>query len=225
MNTNTQTNQGMIKRVPLDFSWPIGKSWPGHTNPYTHKQIACKACDGTGSTVARLRLNDIVNYLLLSGEEAAKGEVSISSQLNPNFCNIYKKVPGNEMVLLTEGLAGRPMGPMQHHDALDRRAAVRKIISAAGLPGNWGYCPVCNGEGEVFANDEDKQASEAWVPEQPPAGEGYQLWENFVPGAPISQVFSDPEEFALYLANSQTNTQLTHENWLKVIKGELFIKG
>lgn len=225
MNTNTQTNQGIIKRVPLDFSWPIGKEWPGHQNPHLDERVMCDACDGTGLTVARLRLNDAVNYLLGSGEEAAKGEVSISPKLNPNFCNTYKKVPDKEMILLTQGLAGRPMGPLLHHDALDRMAAARKIISAAGLPTNWGYCPICNGEGEVFTFEKDKKASDEWVPQQPPVGEGYQLWDSFMPGAPISPVFSKPEEFAMYLANTQTKTRLTYENWLKVVKGELFIKG
>jgi hypothetical protein len=36
-----------LKRVPLDFDWPIGKTWEGYVNPL-HVAIKCAACDGDG---------------------------------------------------------------------------------------------------------------------------------------------------------------------------------
>ena len=226
MNTNTQTNQGIIKRVPLDFSWPIGKEWPGHQNPHLDERVVCDACDGTGVSVARLRLGDIVSLLMMSATETITQESLYSHQRETFLYRTQGKIPGKDMLQLTGGLAGRSLRDhLNFHDSLDCVEASRKIISAAGLPTSWGYCPICNGEGEVFTFEKDKKASDEWVPQQPPVGEGYQLWDSFMPGAPISPVFSKPEEFALYLANTQTKTRLTYENWLKVIKGELFIKG
>jgi hypothetical protein len=36
-----------LRRVPLDFDWPINKTWEGFLNPhYVAKK--CEACAGTG---------------------------------------------------------------------------------------------------------------------------------------------------------------------------------
>ena len=35
-----------IKRVPLDFAWPLHVQWKGYMDPYTSQR--CPACDGTG---------------------------------------------------------------------------------------------------------------------------------------------------------------------------------
>lgn len=44
-----------LKRVPLDFAWPLKKTWQGYLNPYTKFQIKCTECDETGlSPKARL---------------------------------------------------------------------------------------------------------------------------------------------------------------------------
>lgn len=38
----------VLKRVPLDFQWPIGRTWMGYINPHAGKSIKCDACDGKG---------------------------------------------------------------------------------------------------------------------------------------------------------------------------------
>lgn len=49
-----QNNNDMgreLKRVPLDFVWPIGRIWHGYINPYYGKHaINCPHCDGRGET-------------------------------------------------------------------------------------------------------------------------------------------------------------------------------
>ncbi len=37
-----------IKRVALDFDWPIGEVWTGFLNPYYAEQVKCPTCDGLG---------------------------------------------------------------------------------------------------------------------------------------------------------------------------------
>jgi hypothetical protein len=39
-----------LKRVPMDFSWPMGKVWHGYINPYYARSHKCAACGGTGSS-------------------------------------------------------------------------------------------------------------------------------------------------------------------------------
>ena len=36
----------LLKRVPLDFNWPIGQIWKGYISPYN--PVECKACGGMG---------------------------------------------------------------------------------------------------------------------------------------------------------------------------------
>lgn len=45
-----------VKRVALDFHWPIKKTWKGYLNPHYRK---CPDCE-TGSTRAMDRLEDLV---------------------------------------------------------------------------------------------------------------------------------------------------------------------
>lgn len=37
-----------LKRVPLDFEWPLNKVWIGFINPFHDKCEKCESCDGTG---------------------------------------------------------------------------------------------------------------------------------------------------------------------------------
>lgn len=37
-----------LKRVPLDFKWPIDKTWEGYLNPFWKKASKCIDCEGQG---------------------------------------------------------------------------------------------------------------------------------------------------------------------------------
>jgi len=56
-----------LKRVALDFDWPLNKIWKGYVNPY-YKE--CESCKGSGNTLAYQRLCELVELLLLSGSDA-----------------------------------------------------------------------------------------------------------------------------------------------------------
>jgi len=51
-----------LKRVPLDFSWPLSTVWEGYVNPHYEKCHNCKDCSGKGTTIARQRLEDLVTF-------------------------------------------------------------------------------------------------------------------------------------------------------------------
>ena len=40
-----------LKRVALDFKWPLKKAWTGFINPHYDKQHDCKHCDKSGSNI------------------------------------------------------------------------------------------------------------------------------------------------------------------------------
>lgn len=107
----------------------------------------CDKCNGLGTTMARRRLGDLVNLLLLSSRD-----VQVES-CHPDFYTdamdqSNSRVCGSDMLELTAKLAGRPPG-IFGHGVIDRHVATKKIIAAAGLPETWGLCPECKGEGEV----------------------------------------------------------------------------
>jgi len=202
-----------VKRVALDFDWPMKKTWKGYLNPY-YKE--CKDCRN-GSTKAYDRLADLVSLLMLSGSDAKE------EKCHPYFkeCPIFytqDEIPSKDMVELTEGLAEREMGSWGH-DSCDKWKATRKITEAAGLGKEWGICKTCNGEGIDPSN---KEKYEAWEKYEPPKGNGWQMWETTSEGSPMSPVFKTPEELAKWLTDNNASTfghSITdYDTWLNMIK-------
>lgn len=47
-----------IKRVPMNFDWPIDKVWGGFKNPFSAQSIECPDCKGSGSSPKARYLKD-----------------------------------------------------------------------------------------------------------------------------------------------------------------------
>ena len=47
-----------LKRVALNFDWPIGETWAGYLNPYYDLDAGCQACGGNGYSHEAKHLND-----------------------------------------------------------------------------------------------------------------------------------------------------------------------
>lgn len=78
-------------------------------------------------------------------------------------------------------------------------------------------CSRCDGDGEVQP-EENRRLREAWEPTEPPAGEGYQFWETVSEGSPISPVFPDKEGLAQWMADNETQHEMSQAEWLKFIE-------
>ena len=184
-----------IKRVALNFDWPLGEVWEGYVNPHYKK---CEACDGSGSTSAMLRLEELVRLILLSGSDAIRGKCHPYFGEMFALCRTQGVTPSPDMIELTTGLAGR--GPSGlGHDACDAWAATGKIVKAAGLQPKWGRCPTCKGDGIDPAM---RRKHAHWRPKEPPKGKGWQVWETVSEGSPVTPVYPTPEALASYLAES-----------------------
>lgn len=195
-----------LKRVPMDFDWPLDKVWSGYIND---RYKRCPDCDGTGSTTAGHRLSDLVSLLMLSGSDATQvGKVCHPYFNEMALYNSAGKVCGPDMLELTTALAGRAPSFMGH-DCCDRWSAVKKIVAAAGLPDTWGVCAACKGEG----GDDG-----GWVAMEPPSGDGYQVWENVSEGSPISPVCSTPAGLATWMSIHHPRDG-NYEQWLAFITG------
>jgi hypothetical protein len=165
-----------IKHVSLDFDHPIGKAWPGYINEHWKE---CPDCKGNGNTKAMEYLAEVTRSLVWHIDRL-KGDD-------------YDRIGE-----LTTGLCGRPpTGRLFGHDSIDEWNARTTIIKAAGLDSEtWGYCPTCNGEG---CAPENMEAYKNWKEINPPAGDGWQVWETVTTGSPVSPVFATADELIVWL--------------------------
>lgn len=199
-----------LKRVALDFDWPLGKTWEGFLNPHCNR---CPNCE-SGCTPEKRAVEKIVRLLLIAGDDSRIRPKDFKyeypkMQLPIMVGNRYWPHPylvdagvtdtGEKMHELSTGLAGREPTFMGH-DAIDAYSATKKVIAAAGLdPETWGICPVCEGSAEDPAS---KKAADAWEETPPPAGEGWQVWETVSEGSPITPVFKTADELIDFMCSA-----------------------
>lgn len=203
-----------VRRVPLDFAWPMNETWPGFLPPQ------CRACPSAcvhGSTIDGKWL-EVISHLLMMCGEARRGR-----PMHPWLAALplapYRPTT-DRFTELTSRLAGRPPS-IFGHDGIDRWRATAAILKAAGLPEDWGTCQTCSGSG---IHPDDQAMVDAWESEPPPSGPGFQMWETTSEGSPISPVFATPELLASWLATNGASAfgseGATYEQWLGMIRAE-----
>ncbi len=99
-----------------------------------------------------------------------------------------------EEVNKANAVGARGMG----HDALNRNTLIRTRGKRLGV---YGHCTCCNGEGRIIFNPDLKKKSDEWEPEDPPEGEGWQVWETVSEGSPVTPVFATAEALIDHLVN------------------------
>lgn len=202
-----------LKRVPLDFDWPLKEIWKGYVSPTWR---TCPANCENGSTVSAAWVEKIVHLLLMLSDAASRPERPIHPWLQElPLCPDRR--PGREILELTAGLAGREWRDPLGHDAIDRWEATTAIFRAAGLPDDWGVCKACGGHA---IHPDDLVAAESWEPTEPPTGDGYQLWETTSEGSPISPVFSTLDDLCAWAESGATvfgSSQATAAQWKQML--------
>jgi hypothetical protein len=182
-----------VKRVALDFDWPISRVWVGFVNPHYRECDDCEA----GWSRTHDRIAKYIRPLIWDRD--------------------LKDDP--MMRRVAEFLTGRPYEyGLFGYDSIAASNAVDKIGHLAGLPDDWRTCPTCGGDG---IHPGVRVAYEAWEEYEPPAGDGWQMWETTSEGSPISPVCESPEALARWLADNRASTfgadTATYEQWLAMI--------
>lgn len=211
-----------IKRVSLDFVWPQGMVWKGYINPY-HSQ-ECSVCDGSGYSAETVQIEkdwyDFANtgrkwcYKLEQVEVDALVEAGrlrdLTHKFTPGAGWVRIEPPPNITPEMVNAWARSGM----RHDAINRWICVEARAKARGV---WGNCPVCDGDGEIWFSAKVKELSEAWWEGErydPPAGEGWQVWETVTEGSPVSPVFATAEELIAHLVD-QGHSQSDAERFVR----------
>lgn len=199
-----------LKRVPMDFAWKLGMAWPGYLNPYESR--TCPFCEGTGYNKEMKKLYD---------SWYGKGEAEWVDLPNGRRYNrkawCYSVTQDEVQALLDAGrLREFPMAPGSVPTAEevnewsknsfginDVDICIQARAKRLGL--EYGLCEHCKGEGRVWKTPEEKELSDKWEREDPPTGEGFQMWENTSEGSPKSPVFVTLEELCDWLEESKTS--------------------
>lgn len=198
-----------VRRVPLDFDWPLNKTWEGFLTPEPLHEASCPDCT-RGYTAAGEWLNTLASRIdMLGGDIAAQRRGRglhpwlAHDNYPPHDANGQVLRPSEDILDLLAGLTGqdkaRLLSPLRGGDGY---RITRKVIEAAGLdPEAWGVCPTCKGHGSIEKYEGQRAEAEQWEPTGPPEGEGWQLWETVSEGSPISPVFASAEELARWMSS------------------------
>jgi hypothetical protein len=215
-----------LKRVPLDFKWPMKQIWKGYINPYHGEP--CLTCDGSGGSPEAMKFHDEwyafddqvwVEYVDKYGRqrryndkahEYHLSQIEVDALIENNRLRDLTKnghIPSVEEV--NEWAKKDGMG----HDAINFWICTAVVLKEKGVDQN---CPICHGKGVIYPSDEIEQKESEWYDKErfhPPVGKGYQLWEDTSEGSPISPVFSNTNDLAEYC--SKNCNVFGRETWTK----------
>lgn len=199
-----------IKRVALDFDWPMDKTWEGYFTPSELQGESCEDCHGSGQTPSGWWLQHFSQrFEILAGDIGAQEQ---GRPLHPWIAEDpypYAKRVGysTEVIRPSEDMA-ELLAALEGHNDVERvknrggssYGVYKALIKASGIE-DWGVCKPCKGNGVLEEYEGQFAERDAWKPIEPPAGAGWQLWETVSEGSPISPVCATREKFIEWLMN------------------------
>jgi hypothetical protein len=235
----------VLKRVPLKFSWEIGKVWKGYINPI--KPNECADCEGTGYNASARALNE--KWYNFGNAEYVD---------LPNGRRYDKKAWHNKQEDVDALFkAGRLREVIEHLNAqkgvdffydADKTQDIEQAESACptieqvndyfinySIFGHDSYncyicvkarlakqgkdttCKYCAGEGSIYETAEAKQQAEAWEPIEPPTGDGFQLWGDEYPKSPVFKTLDALCQWCVTGATTFADHRATKEQWKSML--------
>lgn len=230
-----------VRRVPLNFHWPLKKTWGGFLNPWYRHCVDCDHCEGHGYNPETLQLYKTwYTHLGKNGlEEGWRFNLTqdeVDELLKNNRLWSITRRPRNQEE--TDRIGTHPNGWLkadthhptadevnrharQHsmfHDSSNQRICVQARAKRLGV---YGKCPTCKGTGELWISENSKRKAVLWRETPPPSGDGYQLWENTTEGSPITPVCPDLHSLAVWAAENKVDPEMTVDMWIRnLVHGE-----
>jgi hypothetical protein len=219
-----------IKRVALDFNWPINKPYEGFVQPEGLDGTPCPDCQG-GQTHAGWWLQELSYRFGMLAQDIGEQERSDGGKLHPWLAEdqhphghwedhrFVVDRPSEDIVDLMVGLSkfiDREETPenLKSRWGGGQYIVYRALLKAAGLE-DLVVCKTCKGEGAIEEFEGQFEQAKNWEPTEPPTGEGWQVWETVSEGSPISPVFATRERLILWLMSRNytwgTSRPLTRE--------------
>lgn len=191
------TQQWQVKRVAIDFEWPIGQPWHGYINPWP-SPVKCSICSGLGLNEAGINL------------------YTTFRRWAPNLTKLELEVAKQS------GMDEKDLIALRNRIWSSDNDLVRSYLVEirARRRGVWGLCSLCKGK-KLIPNPNPAVQQlytvvnlfEEWQPVEPPRGKGWQLWQlNSNGGFPASPVFESDEALSKW-CSIQFKTEF--EKWLR----------
>lgn len=102
--------------------------------------------------------------------------------------------------------------------------AYRCIVAVCDREGVASECPACGGHGSVEKWPGQRATADAWEGFDPPAGDGWQMWENTSEGSPMSPVFETADALIDWLVDTGAsyfgNTTASRDQWRAVVMND-----
>lgn len=222
-----------LKRVPLDFKWPMGMVWKGYVNPY--RSVQCKACEGSGYSEKAMEYKN--NWYGLERYNWILNPYRRGCRYFPD-AHKYNLTQLEVDALVKEGRISELCKDGHHPTPEDVREfqlrdfmgldhiSMHICLCATAEAEGWDTdCPFCGGTGEYWFSEEIRELHDNWQEEDPPVGEGFQLWSNTGEGCPVSPVFASMEELAKWCVDGATifgRDKLNYEQWMEMFRKECF---
>lgn len=231
-----------MKRVPMDFDWPLGRVWKGYLNPY--KGCECPWCydedhHGSYGYTKEAREYEKTWYGFQEGARWLPHPYKPGQRYCPD-CKEYSMERWEyDFIVNHDGRLRKQFFCCEKKEdvppyeeltewALHQNMSLRTDAIFVSMMGEeycrrngFDYgCPHCGGSGRVWQTEEVKRLHEEWEPIEPPAGDGYQLWETTSEGSPKSPVFASFDELCEWCAeNASTfaSYKATKEEWAEML--------
>lgn len=233
-----------LKRVAIDFTYPIGHIWKGYINPFM--ALPCKSCDQTGYNQETLKLSkswygteDNRRWIWVSANRRYDDnawsnhltEVEVKALVDAG-----RLMDLTHVFLADKGWIKREPEYMptpaevnewnrngMGHDSINRYICVKARALHLGV---YGECEHCGGEGEIWQSEQIRKLHDEWEPFDPPSGDGFQLWSTTSEGHPMTPVFKTLELLCEHCEEEQVSSfgtsTLTKSEWKQQLQGSLF---
>lgn len=211
-----------LKRVPIDFDWPLKLAWKGYINPY--KSQECRVCDGSGYNPATKQISDDwygfddINKRWCNNITQDEVDALISAGRLMDFTHGFTPGEGWKVIdpppVITAEMVNKWSRNGMGHDSLNHYICVETRAKRLGV---YGLCPICNGDGSIWFSEKVKELSSNWYDDErydPPSGDGWQVWETVSEGSPIGPVFKTQEEVVEWLV-SQGYSETASKSFIK----------
>ncbi len=226
-----------LMRVPMDFDWPLHKTWSGYLTPEEFRFPQCDTCGGDGQTPeARAIAKTFYPHQIGHATDALAwndklGQAEVDNLIaEGRLRTLVPREPTEdnprdwEWVALPRtaaevNAAQRCRGGGDKHDAINRWILISFRCKVLGITE---HCPTCEGNGDI-ATPEQREAADEDHTVEPPTGEGYQMWETTSEGSPVSPVFEDIEMLCQYAADFCTvfgKEKTTAAEWRRMLDAD-----
>lgn len=158
---------------------------------------------GSGETAIRreaLRLVTLWNAMWCHHLEQADVDALVEAGRLHDFTHTFVRgegwKPHDPTPVVTAEMVNRWSLGGLGHDGINQGIVVAAKCKRLGVSER---CSICDGHGSLERYPGQRAEAEAWERTDPPAGDGWQLWETVSEGSPISPVFATAEELSRWL--------------------------